>query len=529
MGEEVPLGDLEPDAAKSLLPGLADCFDPPAVLGRVLHWTDGHPRLTQALCRWVSERGSATPESVDELVERRLTGSEGEGDPTLREVRRQAANSPDARRWLRLYRRILSGRRPSVDARSPEQTRLRLAALVKGGPGERLRVRNRVFERVFDERWVRRSMTRDPLVRVAAASIAALVVVLGVVIGVIAHQREKRIDELRDLVLTTSDLPLAFGSLAEWVELGGAEALEGIEADRLERILGAGYFAEGADGIERVVSAVLAQRFGDVNGAGDAGLLGALLAALDLGASGGPRYAELRASTLAALRAGRPEPSGARDEGAWVTIPAGEFQMGSPEGEESRDSYEGPRHRVQITSFRLGRWEVTNEEYRRFERGHDSGADDNLPVLGVSWFEAYAYAAWLGGRLPTEAEWEYACRAGTTTAYSFGDDSSELDDYAWWWRNSSGVPHPVGGKRPNPWGLYDMHGNAWEFCLDWFGGYPDEAQRNPTGPPVGVARVARGGSFRHDARYFRSAYRFIRLPWVASVYGGFRVALPAEY
>jgi formylglycine-generating enzyme required for sulfatase activity len=126
-------------------------------------------------------------------------------------------------------------------------------------------------------------------------------------------------------------------------------------------------------------------------------------------------------------------------------------------------------------------------------------------------------------RLPTEAEWEYSCRAGTTTEYSFGDRESELGDYAWYDENSGGTTHPVGGKKPNPWGLYDMHGNVWEWCQDWHDYYPSGPVTDPTGPVSGSLRVGRGGNWISISDYCRSADRIWRTPDSRLSHYGFRV------
>ncbi|MBL8696608.1 MAG: SUMF1/EgtB/PvdO family nonheme iron enzyme [Planctomycetes bacterium] len=204
-----------------------------------------------------------------------------------------------------------------------------------------------------------------------------------------------------------------------------------------------------------------------------------------------------------------------------IWIPAGEFLMGSPDGEPGRDSDEGPVHRVHITKpFYLGKFTVTNEQYHHFLAANPSVRQPdywtrrefnqpNQPVVGISWEEAVEFCRWFGhgAQLPTEAQWEYACRSGMTTPYSFESGPEQLGEYAWFWRNSGGAPHPVGTKKPNPFGLHDMHGNVSEWCADWKGRYTSEPQRDPGGPATGAGRVCRGGSFANGAVGCRSAFR----------------------
>jgi formylglycine-generating enzyme required for sulfatase activity len=149
----------------------------------------------------------------------------------------------------------------------------------------------------------------------------------------------------------------------------------------------------------------------------------------------------------------------------------------------------------------------------------------------MSWNDAVEFCRKLSDeegaeyRLPTEAEWEYACRAGTTTAYSFGDDTSQLGQYAWYRDNSSDITHPVGEKPPNAWGLYNMHGNVHEWCLDWIGRYGSEnVLIDPTGPASGRHRVLRGGSFDTQPRIVRAASRNNNLPVNRTIDTGFRLA-----
>ena len=215
-------------------------------------------------------------------------------------------------------------------------------------------------------------------------------------------------------------------------------------------------------------------------------------------------------------------------------IPAGTFTMGDASGED-----EETPHEVTLTKpFKMGVHEVTQAQYEQVMGVNPSrfkGADN--PVENVSWDDAVEFCRRLSElpaekaagnvyRLPTEAEWEYACRAGTTTKYSFGDDESELGDYAWYGVNSDQKTHPVGSKKPNAWGLYDMHGNVWEWCQDWEEDYPSGSVTDPSGATSGSFRVFRGGRWGHPAVNCRSATRGRTKPSFR-YYGslGFRVSL----
>jgi len=207
--------------------------------------------------------------------------------------------------------------------------------------------------------------------------------------------------------------------------------------------------------------------------------------------------------------------------------------MGSKDGRHD----EKPVHRVGLSQpFLLGKYQVTNQEYQRFLETYpnvklpqywsDSQFNEpQQPVAGVSWDDAQVFCQWAGCRLPTEAEWEYACRAGGQGKYCFGDDPAKLEEYAWFGKNSGWKPHPVGQKKPNAWGLYDMHGNAWEWCQDWyaFEYYIYSPEMNPTGPEEGEARVVRGGSFFDDPARLRCGSRLDRSPVYRFNHVGFRV------
>ncbi|MDP6775695.1 MAG: formylglycine-generating enzyme family protein [Candidatus Latescibacteria bacterium] len=230
----------------------------------------------------------------------------------------------------------------------------------------------------------------------------------------------------------------------------------------------------------------------------------------------------------------------------FVYISPGKFQRGSPSSESGRGSDESPQHEVTISKgFYLGKYEVTQGQWQAVMGTTPwSGqsyvqVDADNPAVYVSWNDVQSFVQTLNDaakdslyRLPTEAEWEYACRAGTTARWSFGDEESKLKDYAWYYDNAWNVgeqyAHEVGTKLPSPWGLFDMHGNVWEWCMDWYGSYSSEAQVDPLGPDSGSPRVLRGGCFFDDARLARSAFRGGGSPGIRDGGVGFRLLRRAQ-
>jgi len=220
-----------------------------------------------------------------------------------------------------------------------------------------------------------------------------------------------------------------------------------------------------------------------------------------------------------------------------VRVPGGRFRMGSPGSEKGRYSDEGPVHEVYVDGFWMGKYEVTQEQW---ERVMGSGSNPsrykgrNHPVENVSWNDAHELVQKLNQRegsgkfrLPTEAEWEYACRAGSPGKYCFGDDERPLSRYAWYRGNSGGGTHPAGRLDPNDFGLYDMHGNVWEWCSDWYDPdyYGNSPRSNPRGPSSGSYRVLRGGGWYYSAGICRSAYRNLNSPDTRRNDYGFRLVL----
>jgi formylglycine-generating enzyme required for sulfatase activity len=226
-----------------------------------------------------------------------------------------------------------------------------------------------------------------------------------------------------------------------------------------------------------------------------------------------------------------------------VLIPSGNFLMGD------EDEFDAPPHEVSVSSFYIGKYLVTQKEYERVMGSNPSrwkSSPDN-PVEQVRWSDAVKYcnkrsqmeglepcydlANWTcdfaanGYRLPTEAEWEYACRAGTTTAYYFGDSDQKLGDFAWYKSNSGLRPQPVGQKRANPWGLFDMCGNVWEWCNDFYqvDYYEHSPGQDPKGPDAGDKKVVRGGAWKMESENCRSGYRYYENPGYVDVCFGYDI------
>jgi formylglycine-generating enzyme required for sulfatase activity len=247
---------------------------------------------------------------------------------------------------------------------------------------------------------------------------------------------------------------------------------------------------------------------------------------------GEARRTSSAASPVPALETQSPAVGNAAKAGPFgmefVTIPAGEFRMGSENGDDN----EKPVHQVRLSrSFEMGKYEVTQAEWQAVMNNNPSHfKGEKLPVETVSWAAAQGFIERLNARddgyvyrLPTEAEWEYACRAGST-----GDYAGQLDEMGWYDGNAGGKTHPVGQKKPNAWGLYDLHGNVWEWCQDWLDKYPSAAVTDPIGLNTGSGRVFRGGSWNYTAADCRSANRLGFSPGDGFYYLGFRLVRTAK-
>lgn len=226
----------------------------------------------------------------------------------------------------------------------------------------------------------------------------------------------------------------------------------------------------------------------------------------------------------------------------FVFVPGSTFEMGDLWGDGYND--EQPVHTVTVSDFWMSTYEITFVQYDAFceATGADKPGDagwgrGNRPVIYVSWNDAVAFCAWLSKksgetvRLPTEAEWEYAARAGGKRQKWPGTNKEDdLGAYAWYGDNSDGRTHPVGTKKPNALGLYDMAGNAWEWCQDWYDDdyYTRSPQKDPKGPSSGSQRVVRGGSWNYNTRFCRTTFRNRYRPDLRFSFNGFRLVVPVQ-
>jgi len=222
----------------------------------------------------------------------------------------------------------------------------------------------------------------------------------------------------------------------------------------------------------------------------------------------------------------------------FVFIPSGSFTMGT-EGKNSLQSHEKPRHKVIISkSFYLGKYEVTQEQWKKVTGNNPSKFQGGTkPVESISWRDAKIFISRLNTlenttkyRLSTEAEWEYAARAATSTKYSFGDDESKINAYAWYYDKNSNQTHPVGEKSPNRWGLHDMHGNVWEWVDDWYDAkyYAKSPEKDPLNSVAGDTNVIRGGSWVNSPEFLHSSTRLFQKTLYKGDDVGLRVAISID-
>lgn len=547
IGRGIDLDDFTLDEARQLVRGLPD-GRAERVLERILHWTGGHPYLTQALCQV-----SAAPEHRAEIE---ATGSAfidahvaatflAEGairrEPNLDFVARRLGHKDSHQRQiLQTYLRVRRGDEVADQPASAVHAALKLSGVVSRTVEGRLEVRNRIYEQVFTLEWVRAAMPADRTRWYAGAAAAALVVA-AISAGSFFSLRSSAETEqfLLQLQAANPDAVVATLLQPDWpadeAEVRDALEQRGGLADLISAAMAAPA-SERASLVRRVVEITRPILTRASTGADEgpevdpseplyAGLATAVWA-LDFVSVGdahdGPdrSASDLRAALLEEFTAnlGLPRPDVAEDEhlNPRISIAGGGFQMG--EGSEE--------HPVTVSAFQIQEHEVTNTEYRRFDPSHDRDAPDDYPVVRVSWYDAMAYAGWLGGSLPTEAQWEFVTRGAEGRTYPWGEDEPTCER-ANFSADCGDALLPIRAGRAagtTPEGVYDLAGNAWEWVGDWYGDYSAMEQNDPLGPATGSARVLRGGSFLRGANNLRGAGRDGDRPGYRGDYDGFRVA-----
>ncbi len=394
----------------------------------------------------------------------------------------------------------------------------------------------------------RRADRRRRILRGGIAAILVLAVALVAGIGAVrAADRRKLFEQV-----TNGNEETAFKALATLTDTeGNADVIAGVRKrkqpfDVLEHGLGGIDAGERGTSLLRVASLLLPLIDEASESTPEKPVdylpIASTVWALDFFAIPDPDLREeamsLRNRVLEPLRLRHPPPSPpALDDPAWADVPAGTFWMGSGPGDGRDDpdmENERPRHQVTVSTFRLMVHEVTNAELRRLiQHPYYAKAPDDEPAIAVTWYEAYTFAAWLGGRLPTEAEWEYAARAGCPSAYCTNDRSqATIDQVAWWMGNSidpeSGKPalKPIGKKEANPWGLFDVYGNASEWTANWYEDYSAEPRTDPPGPTSSKenSRTFRGGHVAFPQKHVIASSRGSAASETLSNQMGFRVA-----
>ncbi|MCG8424552.1 MAG: SUMF1/EgtB/PvdO family nonheme iron enzyme [Proteobacteria bacterium] len=585
IGQPVALDDFSHEEARPLAAGLGipnEAAD--ETLRWVLEWTRGHPYLTQRLCAELSCRGprSWSKADVAELVARvffhrgeiqdsnlqfvrdRLIWRPADAgrDEGLSDVVAMTKSSDSEHRMaeaLTVYRNVLRPlSRVADEEQSPAIARLKLSGIVRSTNGT-LRVRNPIYRQVFNASWVKQHMPVGYLqaqLRRRGAAILALLCGL-LIFAALAQYAQNRAQEaaeaarearerareamrLRRLAIsiwkkqvTSGNPELAFNAIAallrEDTPRDQITALLDKRAtdETLRSLLVAsseGLEPEDAINTRRfTVNWVLARRKRSIE------LIGACLAAADTMQRMGDHITAQKVRDRLLIEMS--QRFGPPPNVTWASIPGGVFQMGCSDCSHTYNKDEKPPHRVEVSPFEISRSVITVGQVRLFVeqiQGQSVTAKDaTLPVVNVSWYEATALAAWLGGRLPTEAEWEYAARGGSQTRWWFGDDEDRLKDVDWYAENSGGKIHPVCSRAEqlrHPWSLCDVHGNVFEWVFDRYRAYPKLGNSNDNGPSDGNLRVLRGGAAVVSKELTRSANREGQPPEQKAPVVGFRLA-----
>jgi len=520
VGKKIKLGDFDKDAMSPFYDVLGP--DSMLIIERIFHWTSGQPmmvqKIAQAVClRPLEER---TPDGVDAIARDQYLDARIETDTHLKFINDYLLDkNKSVRKILTTYKSLLSKKEIPFNDASDIHAWLKLSGVARVENGK-LASRNRIYETIFDAAWVKSNMAKDAVKMVAFGASSALILLLFWFFlfqplfyptftkfqavswhhedihytekSAFAHDFSLPSREIKRITLDGRDIPMPRGSDAKQ---GGRASITienlPVGASR-HRLIFYGGFPKESFKTELLVVYYPFENW--------------------------KRLPDLE----------------------MVHLDKGCFLMGSPDDEEGRDSDEGPRHKVCLDSFFMGKTEITQGQWARIMGYNPSIFSEKSmnPVENVSWNDTQVFMQRLNQltgktyRLPTEAEWEYAARAGTNTPFYFGECLS-TDQVNYDGDNPMpGCPKgkyrgktvPVGSFQPNGWGLYDMHGNVWEWCQDEYGKYHEGSVTNPVGPEVAESRVRRGGSWDDHGRKVRSAYRYWGEPGGRWGGMGFRLA-----
>lgn len=518
IGRMIELRDFEPSSLAPFKTVLGDDSD--HLADRIFSWTAGQPLMVQKLTEAVYSRPHAERSTgyVDGVVQKTYLDAKIENDTHLKFIRDYlTGDNKKRRRTLVTYRDVLEGKEVTFNAQSPIHARLKLAGVVRLDE-QRLAPRNRIYERVFDKAWVKENTPRDTTKMVAYGASSALVLVLlwFFLLQPLIFPKFSRFQTIswfeNEIYYTDQStfqvdrsLPLSHDQITKITLDNKIVSWEGTgdkQREQTMKILMKDLHVGAHEHILRFYGGLWKENF-------ETRLIVV-------------SFPMTHWKPLKGLRMAR--------------VKGGDYDMGCGK-EWDNECYENETlHRVHVDTFEIGKYEVTQDEWEGIMGYNPSyfKKGGRYPVENVSWHHVQEFIRRMNMvadkkgkkfRLPTEAEWEYAARSGGKPQKYAG--GSNLDEVAWHRENSGGKTHLVGQKKPNDLGIFDMSGNVWEWCQDWYGEY-DKASasplNNPKGPESGSARVVRGGSWSDDARDCRSAGRNGRAPGGRGGGVGFRLA-----
>lgn len=520
IGREITLTDFSQENAGPFRMILGSDSD--KVIGRIFYWTAGQPLMVQALCEkmYGLPQNERTVDNLDHAVHDTYLERQIKKSTHLYFIRNYLLDKHHhPRKTLKIYKAVLSGTNISHDERSPVHARLLLSGVVRLEEG-RLVARNRIYQSIFDRQWIKENLPSDRVTMVAYASSTGLVLVLlwFFIIQPLVFPTFVKIQNLpwmdSDIhYVTQSDISLPISMLLpepRKITLNGKVFQASSELDKIK----GGQMSIDFNHL-RIGANSFTIRF-----------------------YGKPWKANVEADmTIVYYPKFQWQ---VPDQLEMVSVPGGCFDMGCGDWADSCSDAEKPVHRVCLSTFEIGKFEVTQAQWALIMGFNPSyfGRGGRLPVEHVSWHDVQDFIQRLNAvsgqqyRLPTEAQWEYAARSGgKPEKYAGGNDLKQL---GWYEANSNGKTHEAGGKLPNGLGIYDMSGNVWEWCSDWYDRYSEGASRDPIGPASGAVRigrasgavrVVRGGAFGGPAEFCRSAARDGILPSYRDLSLGFRLVL----